>query len=409
MDRSRDPGDEAGEKPGYVPADMDQILSDADTFAAAYGESIDDVLDLSTWEAPENLNEVYARAEQEIAEAVRFEDSMAPAARRDLFPKLKTRLGAPPEAGVYSVSTKQLERVHRQVLLNGAAEACDGTQVEHDTLPLTITQLGVVLVSYHGAQQSFAHRLFRRDLRLRTNDPLEDVMALLDSRDQRGGLEMEDRESLSRLARRGVMAYAERAVLADRSTAPWRIGHGNPAPYELLTGSENMRLLQASLDALRRLLLEHKKFLFVPSAPAQRGLLTLGNALRPLEYCIIGTAERNMLQIVERGHYSQSAGREAREFCQEVGPLVYIGLYRASHSTPAFLFYAHADHCHEAALLALADSILQEHRGFPMLIDLADALCRVNFGTDLFRSLVQTAYASAGAPYRFLPERQTRK
>jgi len=43
-------------------------------------------------------------------------------------------------------------------------EACDGTCSVHDTLPLTITQIGVCLVSYLGEQGAWGHRLFRRDL-----------------------------------------------------------------------------------------------------------------------------------------------------------------------------------------------------------------------------------------------------
>ena len=39
---------------------------------------------------------------------------------------------------------------------------------------------------------------------------------------------------------------------------------------------------------------------------------------------------------------------------------------------PPQLFYAHEDHADIAALVALADSVLQEQRGFPLLIDLAD-------------------------------------
>ena len=51
-------------------------------------------------------------------------------------------------------------------------------------------------------------------------------------------------------------------------------------------------------------------------------------------------------------------------------------LYRATRLAPAQLFYAHADHAHLAAHIALADSVLQEQRGFPLLIDLADHVCR---------------------------------
>jgi hypothetical protein len=43
------------------------------------------------------------------------------------------------------------------------------------------------------------------------------------------------------------MRQIERAVLLTKSTAPWRLGHGNPVPYELLTGSGSMDLLHAGL------------------------------------------------------------------------------------------------------------------------------------------------------------------
>lgn len=42
-----------------------------------------------------------------------------------------------------------------RLLFNGAVEACDGTSVEHGTLPVTITQIGVCLVSYQGDQGSW--------------------------------------------------------------------------------------------------------------------------------------------------------------------------------------------------------------------------------------------------------------
>ena len=57
----------------------------------------------------------------------------------------------------------------------------------------------------------------------------------------------------------------------------------------------------------------------------------------------------------------------------------------------------------------MADSVLQEHRGFPMLIDLADGLCTSTFGADTFAVTTEMAYSEAGAPFRFMAERRTRK
>ena len=85
------------------------------------------------------------------------------------------------------------------------------------------------------------------------------------------------------------------------------------------------------------------------------------------------------------------------------------GVYRATPIAPAQVFYAHVDHVHEAAHIALADSTLQEHRGFPMLVTLADTVCTATFGTDSLVPQIQVAYTDAGAPLRYQTERQTRR
>ena len=64
------------------------------------------------------------------------------------------------------------------------------------------------------------------------------------------------------------------------------------------------------------------------------------------------------------------------------GKRVVVGVYRATLLAPAQVFYAHADFAGDAARVALADSVLQEQRGFPLLIDLADQVCRSVYGGD---------------------------
>ncbi|HLX39027.1 MAG TPA: hypothetical protein VKR42_00760, partial [Ktedonobacteraceae bacterium] len=149
--------------------------------------------------------------------------------------------------------------------------------------------------------------------------------------------------------------------------------------------------------------------IFVTSAPSDRVMLTLGNALRPLEFALVGTPLQSMRDIAA-GNLPTGTGLKARvqEFVEEIGPQIVIGLYRASPQAPVRLFYAHKEYACLAATIAIADSVLQEHRGFPLLIDLADTVCRTTFGSTTFRSLVQQAYAEAGAPFRYLGERETR-
>jgi hypothetical protein len=136
----------------------------------------------------------------------------------------------------------------------------------------------------------------------------------------------------------------------------------------------------------------------------------IGNALRPLEFAIIQTLKPEIEKMIENGGYREESGvlREMRNFRDEVAPQIVVGLYRASAMAPPYLFYAHKDYAQIAARIALADSILQEHRGFPMLIDLADTVCSATFGVDSFMSSVQTAYADAGQPFRYFAERETR-
>jgi hypothetical protein len=89
-------------------------------------------------------------------------------------------------------------------------------------------------------------------------------------------------------------------------------------------------------------------------------------------------------------------------------PLFAMGVYRAATAAPPYVFYSHIDHAHEAAMIVMADSLMQDYRGFPLLIDLADRLCRAAFGNDIFDGAIHSAYARANAPFCFMGERQTR-
>jgi hypothetical protein len=409
--RDRDGDRDQGFSGGSDPPLPEAVGSDE--FETAFGEKFAEVLDLGTWSPGEDLAAAYGRLEEEIQRAVEQENRTRERVRDLVFPRLVERPGAPVNAGVYEVGVEHLERVHNGLLFNGGVEACDGTSVVHDTLPITIAQIGVTLVSYRGDQGSWVHRLYRRDLRVSGVDPVDEALELLERRHERAGFDASSkRDTLSDLGRRGIMTYAERAVLLRKSDAPWRMGHGNPAPYELLTGSGMAELLESSLHVLHELIVGHQRFVFVPSAPSERTLLTIGQALRPLEFAIVDTMKERIERVAGGNYRGEEWARLAgpvRDFAREVGPKIVVGVYRASEMGPPQLFYAHADHAHEAALIAMADSVMQEHRGFPMLVDLADTVCRSTFGVDSFTASTQLAYAEAGEPFRYLTERQTRR
>lgn len=407
-----------GPDPDNRPADgaEPRILPRTDTelppegFEAEFGESLRSVLDLDSWKAGADLEELYGRLEEEISSAIEQEDRIRETIRDRVFEWIadSSRTQAPPLAGVWQLSVEEISRVHRGTLFPGDVEACDGTMQVHDSIGLTIIQLGVALVTYQGDEGTWSHRLYRRDLRGGHGDPYDELAELLERRERRASVGVRDR--LTELGSRGIMTYAERAVLTDRATAPWRLGHGNPAPYEILTGSGAMDLLQVGLEVLRRLILEHRRFVFVPSAPRHRALLTVGMALRPLEFAVVRKLRDEITDVVEQGGLRGHRREDALDFVRDAGDQVSIGVFRVSESSPPYIFYAPAEPelCGQAAAIAMADAALQEHRGFPLLIDVAHTVCRTNFGRDAFAGSIQAAYSAHGRPLQYSTERDSR-
>ncbi|HEX2094530.1 MAG TPA: hypothetical protein VHG28_19150 [Longimicrobiaceae bacterium] len=397
--------------PAEVPGALEPPVEiDAAQFRAATGEDITRVLSLDTWHQGPDLAGVYERLEREVAEAVAQEDEFRDRIRETVFPVIGSGRTAPPCAGVYEATEADIRMVHEKALFNGGVEACDGTVAVHDTLPLTVAQVGVALVSYAGEQGSWVQRIYHRDVRDRGRNPIEGMLEVLGRRERRAGLgRTRQADAMSELLSRGLMTYSERAALLERSHAPWRMGHGQPVPYELITGSGSMDLLRESIGVLRELLLGYRRWVFVPSEPRERMLLTLGDALLPREFAIIDTMEARMHDVIEKGHLRGEDRERAWKFYHDAAPRIVIGVYRASKDVPPYVFYAHVDHAEDAALIAMADSVLQAHRGFPVLIDIADSVCASAFGAGGFQATVESAYAARGRPFSYLRERETRE
>lgn len=379
-------------------------------------------LDIGTWTSGEQMHTLGARLERDFEHAAKHEEGMGPRILRALEEGLPNASDASRENGLYTLRPDDVTGALKNVLFNGLVEGCDGTRVMVPTLPMTVVQIGVCLTSYQGTGDggSIGHRLYRHDI-IRRNGNAEnavyDFLARRARRKTRGGAEFGDdgqESSLSDMMCRALMTYGERAMLTDRSQRPWRIGHGGPMPHELIVGSGRKELAFASLKMLRRLLLDHKKFIFVPSEIGDEAVITIANALLPLQYAVL----RNTKDIIqgyiegssyERPHYERSGLiQEVRAFQEDAGSKTVLCVYRSSSLAPGRIFYAHEDHVHEAAQIVMADSTLQETRGFPNLIDIADRMCRGMFEPGGLAAQVHAALARSGSPFRFLNERETR-
>jgi hypothetical protein len=396
----------------------DATETTARDFRDGFDEELSRVLDVAQWQTGWDVTRESARIDREVKEALDAETVAQRWTRENLFPRLFATGG-----GVYRVQRDVIEAVHRGLLFRGGVEACDGTVAIHDTLPLTIYQIGVSLVSYRGDQGTWHQRLFRRDLRQKLGDPFKDLTEMLERRSRRSALNhATPGDQLGELARKTVMDYAERAVLLHHSKAVWRMGHGNPITYELLTGGGILELMTAATKMLRELITVFRKFVFVASEPRERLLLSIGQALPPAHYALLWPLDVMLRRWLHQRRFAVDVGDKVPwdeddwmtpaewipRFLDEIASQVMVGVYRASAAAPAHLFYAHRDHAHYAAHVVLADSLLQEHRGFPLLIDVAHHVCDGVFGRSL-EALTDTAYAAAGAPWRYFSERQTRQ
>jgi hypothetical protein len=397
----------------------------ADAFERSFGESLAGALDLGTWREGADLVREYARIEEEVARAVEFETGTQKRVRDEVFPRVAFAPGAPPEAGHYDhLTAADIADVHRGLLFNGGVACVDGTTQAHDTLALTVYQVGVALVAYTGNQGSWSTRLFRRDLQEDRGDPVELLNELLERRGRRAGLNQPDRrDGLSELAQRALMSYAEALVLLEKpdERVQWRLGHGSPAPYQLLAGAGSADMAVSAMRVLRRLIDGHRKFVYVSSESGDRDFLTLGQALRPLEYLIVGTLDERIEEFARDISFGGAPTVDARwdgrelsaagwvtRFRDEVASQVLVGVFRASELAPPQVFYAHRGHFELAAAIAIADSCLLPDRGFPMLIDVADRACRSVYGGGSLRDVTDAAYARCGAGVRFASERTYR-
>lgn len=399
--------DDATEAPDEHADDLPTPI-DTSLYKEMTGEPIDVTFNIDTWDTGVRALQAFERLEHEVQLAEELSQEARIGIRKEIFPlvwKLHDRV---PEAGIYRTSLNELKEAQSNIVFSGLVEACDGNNHVHRTLSMDIVQVAVALVSYNGEEETWAHRVFRRDVSMKSEGNLLDrVMNLLEARSPKKA----NARAVTERLRRAIMTYMERVVLAEKSQAPWVMGHGNPLAFELLTGSGLAAVIELSIPVLRKLI-DRKQFVFVASDTNKQHFITIGDALEPLEYAILDDALQDIDAILAGGYrgtdFIRAKTQHLDPLRNEVAKNVLTGVFRASRFAPAQLFYAHREHVHEAALIAMADSVLQEHRGFPMLIDMADNLCRTYFGAETLNRPTQAAFASQSEPFRYLNERATR-
>lgn len=362
-----------------------------DDFKKIYGEEYTDAINIETWKVDRNLAKLYTQIEAELFNAKRNELESHQVIRNEVFPKIQEN-PLVLHAGLHQDTTLELiEKMHKGFLFNGAVTACGSVSVMYDSLPISITQMGICLVNYQGQHGSYSHQLFRRDLKFNHSCTIQEAIELIERKLH------DDKTKLNSLAMRSIKSYAERAILLEKSDAKWLMGYGFPAPYELMMGfwANQEDVKDKSIDLLNRLIVNHKRFVYIQACTQRPELWTLGSALHPFEYLVIETMEDKMVQMVNSGNTRLEIKRAYEEFARIAGAQIAVGVYKVSKHAPPQVFYCHVDHIHTAALIAMADSALQLHSGTPMLLDLAENLCKNAFGKNDFMTSIDQAYIRA--------------
>lgn len=362
------------------------------SYQDATGERLEQTLDIDNWDPAHRIAEQFDRLQSEIVDAQVREMESRREIRDQAFPLIANRPGAPPNAGVHEIELDKLRLVQQQLLFSGHVQAVDGASVVHQTLPMTIVQTAIALATYLGEGGTWGHRIFQKDVKVSGRTTLDRTLALLA---QRQAAQEQDEAGISDMLRRGLMAHAELAVMARKAEAPWRMGHGHPLPKELLTGAGIPELIELSVPLFQELMLQHKRFVYVPRGSNSRLLQTIGDALLPLEFAIVENLDGYMSGVIDQGHYGTKRFQHARtmlgKFQEDASGKLIAGVFRVSPHSPSQIFYAHAEHATEAAIVAMADAILVEARGYPMLLDIAGGICREMFPPDaIFRPAAAT-------------------
>ena len=120
----------------------------------------------------------------------------------------------------------------------------------------------------------------------------------------------------------------------EEATSVWRLGHGTPAPLELLTGSGSMALIDEMLPVLEDLLLLEKHWIFIPDTLSNRALATLANALDPGQVAILQEGRVLLDIMVESGTFDIDHKRRVQAFAARAGEAMVIGGFRATPYAP---------------------------------------------------------------------------
>jgi hypothetical protein len=305
-----------------------------------------------------------------------------------------------------AISARQNERIQREVRdflkkeykihtvassdLSWAEEKLFGTQVcavdgTHSIYPMLSgvrCRIGVAATSYRHRRTDGIVFVSEQHL----HPPDVSALEILKNR-------MAESKLISSLLIRAIMFYMERRIGLDRDEE-WIIFNGPIVPYELRTGIGRMKALDPCLSLCERVL-DRKTIVGVLAKSSEAEIISLGLALNSGEYVRIRSFKEDLEEWLPRAHFNTADEARFRSFIKTHGDALDVGVYKAGQR--AYVFHAHREHFDEAVALIMRDSMFQQLRAYPLLIDYADSLCSHMLGSSDFRRMVDIGLAKLGS------------
>jgi len=342
-----------------------------------------DIVDDKKWKS---YSEYFKTEEKEITEDIKKSIKHREKLREETLKKVKEH--------IQKTNKEKLDWASK-MLYTGNVAGIDGTISIYPLSTGTRYRIGVVSTSYKN--EKIEKVLFISQSELAECDDYEE--------------HYDKMEDITPTLFRTIMFYKERDIALNRKEE-WRFVHGPLLPMELFF--ENLKIEDAyekNLELAKRLV-EAKKIIGVIGQSTNIELLQQGSILNtePPEYIFAYTKDERLLSNAVLKHLTLEHRKKFETFAKNFASKIKIGIFRVG-SKP-FIFEAHEDVFDEAAHLIIKDSMTQRMRGFPLLIDYADSVCKKLLASGDFKKCIEHKLIKIGGFEGFgfdIPERMTRR
>lgn len=260
--------------------------------------------------------------------------------------------------------------------------AVDGTHSTYPMLSGIRCRIGVAATSYKNKRTDGIVFVSEQHL----HPPDISILDVLKNRKTENKL-------VSNMLIRAIMFYMERKIGLDR-TEEWVMFNGPIVPYELRTGIGKLRALDSCL-AICQKALDKETIIGVIGTSTEPEIISLGLALNQGEYVKLRSFKDDLDDYLPAAHFNTKDEARFRQFIETYGDKLDVGIYKAGQR--AYIFHAHQKHFDEAASIVMRDSLFQQYRGYPLLIDYADSLCTHMLASSDFRKMVDFGLARVGS------------